>query len=218
MPGLIPGLDPGTGMTVRVTNNEVRYKLIMLVRAALASSSARGHISRHGKGTMRVSIEHKEEKKGLIRKTHAYFVTVTVQTSDAERATINAQGLQEKPIDISPGALASTAGDAIPNTLKLIGTIGMIAGFFAPFFSKQYGWLAIFFLVGICLLPYGIYLERKWQKAEEDTLSIKDFLAAPVVIHAFSPLDAKLVDDHIRTSLAGIKEVIESSETPLPRH
>jgi len=165
---------------------------------------------------MHVSIDHKDKKKGLIRKTHAYFVTVTVQCSEAERAIINAQGLQEKPIDISPGALASTVvGDAIPNTLKLIGTIGMIVGFFATFFSIQYGWLAIFFFVGAGLALYGIYLERKWKKGEVDTLSIKDFLAAPVVIHAFSPLDAKLVDDHIRASLAGIKDVIESSETPL---
>jgi hypothetical protein len=46
------------------------------------------------------------------------------------------------------------------------------------------------------------------------TLCIKDFLAAPVVIRAFSPLNAKLVDDHIRTSLAGIKDVIELSELP----
>jgi hypothetical protein len=183
------------------------------VRAALASPAARGHINRHGNGAMRVSIDHKEEIKGLIRKTHAYFVTVTLQFSEAERAIINARGLQE-PIDISPGALASTVGDAIPSTLKLIGTIGMIVGFFATFFSKQYGWVAIFFFVGIGLLLYGISLERKWKKGEEDTLSIKDFLATPVVIHAFSPLDAKLVDDHIRASLAGIKDVIESSETP----
>jgi hypothetical protein len=167
---------------------------------------------------MRVSIEHKEETKGLFRKTHAYFVTVTVtvQLSDAERAIINAQELQEKPIDISPGALASTVvGDAIPNTLKIVGTIGMIVGFFATFFSKQYGWMAIFFFIGLGLLLYGISLERKWQKGEVDTLSIKDFLAAPVVIHAFSPSDAKLIDEHIRASLADVKDVIESSETPL---
>jgi hypothetical protein len=188
----------------------------MPVRAALASSAACGHISRHGKGAMRVSIEHKEETKGLIRKSHAYLVTVTLQCSEAERAIINAQGLQEKPIDISPGALASTVvGNGIPNTLKLIGTIGMIVGFFATFFSIKYGWLAIFFFVGVGLLLYGIYLERKWKKGEVDTLFIKDFLAAPVVIRAFSPSDAKLIDDHIRTSLAGIKDVIESSETPL---
>jgi hypothetical protein len=168
-----------------------------------------------GGGAMRVSIEHKEEVKGLFRKTLAYFVTVTVQFSEAERAIINARGLQEKPIDISPGALASTVVDAIPNTLKLVGTIGMIVGFFATFLSKQYGWVAIFFFVGVGLLLYGISLERKWKKGEEDTLCIKDFLAAPVVIHAYSPLDAKLVDDHIRASLAGIKDVIESSETPL---
>ena len=165
---------------------------------------------------MRVSIEHKEEIKGLIRKSHAYLVTVTVQISEAERAIIKAEGLQEKPIDISPGALASTVvGDAIPNTLKVIGTIGMIVGFFATFFSIRYGWLAIFFFVGLGLLLYGIYLERKWKKGEVDTLSIKDFLAAPVVIHAFSPLDAKLIDEHIRTSLAGVRDVIESSEAPL---
>jgi hypothetical protein len=164
---------------------------------------------------MRVSIEHKEAIKGLIRKAHAYFVTVTVQLSEAERATINARGLQEKPIDFSPGALASTVVGGIPNTLKLIGTICMIVGFFATFFSKQYGWVAIFFFVGVGLVLYGISLERKWKKGEVDALSIKDFLAAPVVIHAFSPLDAKLVDDHIRASLAGIKDVIESSETPL---
>lgn len=163
---------------------------------------------------MRVSIEHKEQIKGLIKKTRAYFVTVTVQFSEAERAIINARGLQEQPIDISPGALTSTVADAVPNTLKLIGMIGMIVGFFATFFSKQYGWIAIFFFIGIGLLLYGIYLERKWKMGEEDTLCIKDFLAAPVVIRAFSPLNAKLIDDHIRTSLAGIKEVIESSETP----
>ena len=163
---------------------------------------------------MRVSIEHKEETKGLFRKTHAYFVTVTVQCSEAEREIINARGFQEKPIDISPGALASTVvGDAIPNTLKLAGTIGMIVGFFATFFSKQYGWMAIFFFVGLGLLLYGISLERKWQKGEVDTLSINDFLAAPVVIHAFSPSDAKLIDEHIRASLADVKDVIESSET-----
>ncbi len=165
---------------------------------------------------MRVSIDHKEEIKGLFRKTHAYFVTVTVQSSEAERAIIKAEGLQENPIDISPGALASTVVSyAIPDTLKLIGTIGMIVGFFATFFSKQYGWLAIFFFVGVGLLLYGISLERKRKKGEVDTLFIKDFLAAQVVIHAFSPLDAKLVDDHIRASLAGIKDVIEASETPL---
>jgi hypothetical protein len=165
---------------------------------------------------MRVSIEHKEEIKGFIRKTHAYFVTVTVQFSEAERAIINTQGLQEKPIDISPGALASTVVSyAIPDNLKLFGTIGMIVGFFATFFSIQYGWLAIFFFVGAGLALYGIYLERKWKKGEVDTLYVKDFLAAPVVIHAFSPFDAKLIDDHIRASLAGIEEVIESSETPL---
>ena len=165
---------------------------------------------------MRVSIEHKEETKGLIRKSHAYFVIVTVQCSEVERATINAQGLQEKPIDISPGALASTVvGDAIPNALKIAGTIGMIVGFLATFFSIQYGWMAIFFFVGLGLLLYGISLERKWQKGEVDTLSIKDFLTAPVVIHAFSPSDAKLIDEHIRTSLAGIQEAIESGETPL---
>jgi hypothetical protein len=168
---------------------------------------------------MRVSIEHKEEIKGLFRKTLAYFVSVTVQFSEAERAIINARGLQEKPIDISPGALASTVvSDVIPVTLKLIGTIGMIVGFFATFFSIQYGWLAIFFFVGVGLLLYGISLEHKWKKGEEDTLCIKDFLAAPVIIRAFSPLDAKLIDEHIRTSLAGIKDVIESSEIPSPRH
>jgi hypothetical protein len=188
---------------------------MMPVRAALASSAACGHISRHGKGAMRVSIEHKEETKRLIRKTHAYFVTVTVQISEAERAIIKAQGLQEKPIDISPGVRASSVVNAIPNTLKLVGTIGMIVGFFATFFSIRYGWLAIFFFVGVALLLYGISLERKWKKGEVDTLSIKDLLAAPVVIHAFSPLDVKLVDDHVRASLAGIKDVIESSETPL---
>jgi hypothetical protein len=166
---------------------------------------------------MRVSIEHKEEIKGLVRKTRAYLITVTVQFSEAERAIINARGLQEKPIDFSPGALASTVVGGIPNTLKLVSLIGMIVGFFATFFSKQYGWLAIFFFVGVGLLLYGISLERKWTKGEEDTLSIKDFLAAPVVIHAFSPLDAKLVDDHVRTSFAGIKDLIESSETPLNR-
>jgi hypothetical protein len=164
---------------------------------------------------MRVSIEHKEETKGLIKKTHAYFVTVTFQFSEAERAIINARGLQEQPIDISPGVLASAVVGGIPNTLKLVGMIGMIVGFFATFFSIQYGWLAIFFFVGVGLLLYGIYLERKWTKGEEETLCIKDFLAAPVVIHAFGPLDAKLVDDHIRTSLAAIKDVIESSETSL---
>lgn len=163
---------------------------------------------------MRVSIEHKEQIKGLIRKTHAYFVTVTVQFSEAERAIINARGLQQQPIDISPGALASTVADAIPDTLKLIGMIGMIVGFFATFFSKQYGWLAIFFFIGIGLLLYGIYLERKWEKGEENALCIKDLLAAPVVIRAFSPLNAKLIDDHIRTSLAGMKDVIELSEAP----
>ena len=165
-------------------------------------------------GVMHVSIEHKEEIKGLIKKTHAYFVNVSVQFSEAERAIIKARGLQKQPIDISPVALASTVVDANPYPLKLIGMIGMIVGFFAPFFSKQYGWLAIFFFVGIGFLLYGIYLERKWKEGEEDTLCIKDFLAAPVVIRAFSPLNAKLVDDHIRTSLAGIKDVIELSELP----
>ena len=163
---------------------------------------------------MRVSIEHKQKIKGIIRKTHAHFVTITVQFSGAERAIIDARGLQEQPIDISPGALASSIVDVIPGTLKLIGTIGMIVGFFATFSSKRYGWIAIFFFVGVGLLLYGIYLERKWKKGEEDTLSIEDLLAAPVVIRAISPADAKLVDDHVRASLAGMKDVIELSETP----
>jgi hypothetical protein len=162
---------------------------------------------------MRVSIDHKEQIKGLIRKTRAYFVTVTVQFSEAERAIITARGLQLQPIDISPGALAPTVVDVYPDILKFVGMIGMIVGFFATFSSKQYGWLAIFFFIGIGLLLYGIYLERKWEKGEENALCIKDLLAAPVVIRAFNPLNAKLIDDHIRASLAGIKEVIESSET-----
>jgi hypothetical protein len=60
------------------------------------------------------------------------------------------------------------------------------------------------------------FTSNQVEKGDEDNVSIKDFLVAPLVIRAFSPLNAKLIDDHIRFALAEVIHVIQRSET-LPK-
>jgi hypothetical protein len=50
-------------------------------------------------------------------------------------------------------------------------------GFFGTFFSKAYGWLAIFFFIGIGFLLYGIYIEPGGKKATKIMYPSRTFLS-----------------------------------------
>jgi hypothetical protein len=157
---------------------------------------------------MIVNVTHSQKGKN-------YFVSVTVQFSETEQATIKARHLQKNWIDISPGVLASSVVPIPPiavGTIRSIGRILMIGGFIYGLVYSTNLW-GFIFVAGVAMELYGWYLERKLNKGEKDSVFVKDLLSGPLVILAANPVIAKEADLAIRNSLTSLKSFLDESET-----
>jgi hypothetical protein len=168
---------------------------------------------------MRVKIEHTEQNVGGLLPAFlgkkSYVINVAVQFSEAERAIVKARNLYKNWVDISPGILASSVVDIHPIAVGIIRSLGrfaMVGGFILglAYYNNLGG---LIFFVGVAMEIYGWYYERKLNKGEKDTVTIKDLLSGPISIRAANPAHAKTVDDHVRASLVSLKGFIEESET-----
>lgn len=160
-------------------------------------------------GVMRVKIEHAQNGK-------SYLLTVTVQFSETEQATIRTRHLQKNWIDISPGVLASSVVNLPPiavGTLRTVGRFAMIGGFVTGFIPGYNNIGGTVLVVGIGLEIYGWYLEHKLKKGQKDHVSVKELLSGQITIRTDNPVRAKEADVAIRNSLASLKSFLDESET-----
>lgn len=166
--------------------------------------------------SMRVTIEHKEEKQ--IFGANRYYVVVRVMFSDVAKKIIKTRKLYEqvvlegydKPPNSGAGSALSAAGVGLGPLMMLVGFglgLASIGG------AKNLGEIGGFLIfAGIFVWIFG-YVGPNALSRNVRTYKIRDLMKGyPLKLYADDPLDAKELDDKIRQTLRGLKIFLEESQ------
>jgi hypothetical protein len=170
---------------------------------------------------MRVTIEHREESAGLTGTKRNRFVDCAVEFSQEELAIIKARGLQDRGFAMPAATPLPTAVTYVGSgVVRSIGRLLIVAGVVYGIVAGLAGWhgdgLSVFMLlIGIGLEVYG------WRKsrAQEQRLDSPDQMITlghlisqgRFTVYAFDPSHAKGIEDDIRSSLAGMKQLLQDA-------
>lgn len=166
-----------------------------------------------GELTMRVTIEHREEASGVTGKKRDYFVDCGIEFSEEEQAIIKARSLHDTVITsgyTSPPV--SFARGESPYWLKGLAPLMIIGGFI--FGVAGGGTLAgLIVIAGIGFLIYGFVAPHLHAKqSREQNITIRDIVnRRSFSLYAMNPVDAKIIDDKLRESLANLKSFLTGS-------
>ena len=169
---------------------------------------------------MRVTIEHREETKGLTGSRKDCYVDCRVEFSEEERAIVRARDLYRDGFTIRTSTPIPTKSSFLSTIImRLAGPLMIVGGIIYSIVesvghsnTNMGGPIAVF---GVIIFIVGWVRGRREDKRfenNEQTITIKQLLNHPTfTVHAWNPGLAKGFEDEIRDHLASLKNLISSS-------
>ncbi len=169
---------------------------------------------------MRVTIEHREERGGLVGDGRSYYVDCTVQFSEEEKAIIRARGMQTHFIFVDPPTRPPdlfeymTAG-VLMICGPLVTVIGMALIFGSIFMGLRSLQFGIFlFVAAPCLWSIGYLMDRRINfllKKSKDRIAVRTLQTSKFSVYSPDPAYSEVVEHDIREQLTNLKQRIMGS-------
>jgi hypothetical protein len=170
---------------------------------------------------MRVTIEHREETSGVIRNRKDCYVDCKIEFSEEERAIIKAHDLYREGFSVRTSTpLPTQTAFWSTNIMRYIGRLMLVGGLFYGLFGEGLAGIktniaAPIFFAGIGLSIWGWLRSRREDKrfeSSEQEVTIKQLLSHPaLILHAWNPAAAKVLEDELREHLVSLKNLIQGS-------
>ena len=159
---------------------------------------------------MRVTISHREEVNGLMRRGRDYFVDCAVEFSEEERAIIRARDLHYSFVIRSAAAPPSYSAYVGIGMLRLVSFVIIIGGLASMITQSSGGGFLLFAGIALAIFSwlYGYLQDRRINKTEQE-VTLRSLLSGRVLtVYAFNPLYASAAEQQIRDELGHIKALI----------